>query len=583
MPREVPYAETGRFARKRTEKQIGAHQMKKTFIILLVVVLTAIAAAALWIFQGRGPSNAAALLPAETIAVASLPDLPRSAARWPKTTLAKIAGEPEMRAFLERPIQYLTAERGGTEAAGILWQLKPGRIFAAVLSLTANDATFLVGFQFWGGKSGHDLAVARLRAELSRGGPSPEVSHEQHHGVDIAWTKHQGLILYNASQGQWGFLSNNLEAIKDAIDRAAGQKKDGSLADSATYKTVVGKLAEDPDLLLYCQPKRALEVLLEVGASTGAEPIAQQVEQLRKVEAVGATTKFDEANLRDNIFVLRRNPPDIGSFNREPMKFTSQETVAYCEFVTDFRQALAAASNSVAARFPNAPFQNSKLWQLVPEAFGPDCAVSVSWPSGQLRPTGLVALQIKDQAKADESLQELLAFFPGTSVTETDGIRYYSFAALQSAFANPTLAFAQGFLVMGIDPGELHHAVQSFSSGQTLEKSPTFASALTAYKEANEVFGFLDSKAIFERGFPMLRQIIVFGAAVVPGASAVIDGSKVPETETITKHLQPIVYRQTRIPDGYLVESTGPLTMNQAAFLGAALGVWFLKPNVDGP
>ena len=147
--------------------------MKKTFIILLVVVLTAIAAAALWIFQGRGPSNAAALLPAETIAVASLPDLPRSAARWPKTTLAKIAGEPEMRAFLERPIQYLTAERGGTEAAGILWQLKPGRIFAAVLSLTANDATFLVGFQFWGGKSGHDLAVARLlshRVMVMKGG-----------------------------------------------------------------------------------------------------------------------------------------------------------------------------------------------------------------------------------------------------------------------------------------------------------------------------------------------------------------------------------------------------------------------------
>ena len=167
-------------------------------------------------------------------------------------------------------------------------------------------------------------------------------------------------------------------------------------------------------------------------------------------------------------------------------------------------------------------------------------------------------------------------------MTETDGIRYYSFAALQSAFANPTLAFAQGSGDR-IDPGELHHAVQSFSSGQTLEKSPVFVSALTAYKEANEVFGFLDSKAIFERGFPMLRQIIVFGAAVVPGASAVIDGSKVPETETITRHLQPIVYKQTRIPDGYLVESTGPLTMNQAAFLGAALGVWFLKPNVDGP
>jgi hypothetical protein len=74
--------------------------------------------------------------------------------------------------------------------------------------------------------------------------------------------------------------------------------------------------------------------------------------------------------------------------------------------------------------------------------------------------------------------------------------------------------------------------------------------------------------------------VIVFGAAVVPGASDVIDGSKLPETESIAKHLQPIVYSQTRIPEGYLVESSGPITMNQAALLGAVAGTWFLKPTV---
>jgi hypothetical protein len=70
--------------------------------------------------------------------------------------------------------------------------------------------------------------------------------------------------------------------------------------------------------------------------------------------------------------------------------------------------------------------------------------------------------------------------------------------------------------------------------------------------------------------------------AVVPGASAIIDASKLPETESIAKHLQPIVYNQTRIPEGYLVESSGPITMNQAVFLGAAVGAWFLKPTPGG-
>ena len=199
-----------------------------------------------------------------------------------------------------------------------------------------------------------------------------------------------------------------------------------------------------------------------------------------------------------------------------------------------------------------------------------------------MRPRGLIAVQIKDQAKAEESVRELLALFPQASVTELEGIPCFSFPSLQSAFANPTLALVEGFLVLGVDFGELSHSLQSLKAGETLEKSPVFAPALSAYREANEVFGYADSKLIFERGFPILRQIIVFGAAVVPGASAIIDGSKLPETDSIAKHLQPIVYNQTRLPEGYLAESSGPITMNQAVFLAAAAGAWLLKPTVGG-
>ena len=556
--------------------------MKKIFLILLAVLVLA-AASTFWIVRETGPTDAAVLLPAETVVLASLPDLPRTAARWPKTILAKIGAEPEMKAFLERPFQYLTKDRGGNEASEILWKLKPGRIFAAALSVTSNDAALIVGFQFWGGKSGHDLAVARLREELSRGGPAPDVVRENYNGVEIASSVHHGLTLYNASQGQWGFLSNNLPSLKDAIDRAAGRKKEGSLADSARYKEVLSKVAKDADLLLFCQPQSALETLLEVGSSLGAQPIPQQVEQLRKVEAIGATTTLDEANLRDRIFVLRRNPPDIGSLNHSALKFTSQETVAYFEFVTNFRQILTAASNAASTGLLSAPvIQSTRLVQLIPEALGPDCAISASWAPQQLRPTGLIAIQIRDRAKAEDSLRELLALLPEASVTELEGIRCFSFPWLQSAFANPSLAVLEDFLVLGVDPSELSHSLQSFKTGGTLEKSPIFAPALSAYRAANEVFGYADSKVIFERGFPMLRQVIVFGAAVVPGASAIIDASKLPETETIAKHLQPIVYNQIRIPEGYLVESSGPITMNQAVFLGVAAGAWFLKPTVGG-
>lgn len=551
--------------------------MKKIFVTLLAI-LVLFAAYAVWFLQEKGPVDAAELLPAETVAMASIPDLPRTASRWPKTTLAKIGAEPEMKAFLERPFQYLTKDRGGNEAAGILWKLKPGRIFTAVVSVNENDAAMLVGFQFWGGKSGHDMAVARLREELSRGGAAAEVARENYHGVEIASSSHEGHTLYNASQGQWGLLSNNLPALKDAIDRAAGRTKEGSLAQNPRYKEVLEKLLNDADLFFFCQPQSALEILLEVGSSLGAQPIPQQVEQFRKVEAIGATTLLDDTNLRDRIFVLRRNPPDIGSLKHDAIKLTSPETIAYFDFASDFRQISTAASTAITAGLVNAPsLRNSRLPQLLPEAFGPDCAISVSWAPQHMRPTGLVAIQIRDQAKADESVREVLSLCPEASISELEGIRYISFPSLQSAFANPSLALVDGFMILGVNSEELSRAMQSFKSGETLEKSPSFAAALSSYRAANEVFGYVDSKRLFERSYPLLRQVIIFGAALMPGANDIIDGSKLPETETIAKHLQPIVYNQTRIPEGYLVESSGPITMNQAVMLAAAAGASFLK------
>ena len=146
----------------------------------------------------------------------------------------------------------------------------------------------------------------------------------------------------------------------------------------------------------------------------------------------------------------------------------------------------------------------------------------------------------------------MLTLLPDAQLAESEGIRYLSFPSLQSAFVNPTIALDTDFLLLGVDPSELGQSLQASKAGESLEKSPVFSSALPAFKTANEVFGFADARLLFERGFPLLRQVIVFGAAVVPGASDVIDASKLPETGSIAKHLQPIVYSQTRIPEGYL-------------------------------
>jgi hypothetical protein len=552
--------------------------MKKVLLIVLVALIV-VAGSVFWVVRRMGVSDPALLLPAETVALVSLPDLPRSIMRWPQTTLAKIGVEPQMKAFLEKPLQYLTKQQGGDEAAGILWSLKPGRIFAAAVGVSEKEAALLVGFQYWGGKPAHDAAVARLRQEVDAGGPAAAVKTESYEGAEIAVSVHNGVTICNASHGQWGFISNNLPALKETLDRAAGRRKEGLLAENPRYKQVLSHLAGEPDLLVYVQPQTFLDALLAAGRAFGAQQIPQQIEQARLVEAVGIATKLDGANIRDTIFVLRPNPPDVGSLSPAALKITTKNTTAFFNFVVDFAQIFRAADNPALAPLARVPaLQNSQLPRLIPEAFGPDCAIALTWPEGQFKPEGALAVTVRDPAKAEACLQEVVTLFPETTVSDQAGLKYYSFPSLQSAFALPTLTLADGFLLVGLDAAEIDRVRQAIQTNDTLENSPTFASVRETFRSANEVFGYVDAKAVFERGFPFVRQIVTFGAAMMPGMSDIIDSSKIPDTETIAKHLQPIVYAQTRLADGYLVDSSGPITMNQAVLLGAGAGASFLKP-----
>ena len=549
--------------------------MKKVLTILFAVFV--IAVSAFWIWRNMGVSDAAILLPADTVALASLPDLPRSAFRWPQTALAKIGVEPEMKAFLERPFQYMTKNKGGDEAGSVLWDLKPGRIFAAVTSVSSKETGMLIGFQFWGSQKAHDSAVARLRQELSGGGKAAELTRENYEGTEITSTKHRDVTVYSASVGHWGFLANNATTIKDAVDRASGRKTEGSLAESVRYREVQAELSKSPDLLIYIQPQSAIDTLLAVGQAMGAQPEPQQVEQAKKIEAIGLTTKLDGLNIHDSIFILRQNPPDVGALNHEPMKLTSNTTIAYFNFLLDFKQYTQSAANPLlGAILRNPAAQNSPLLSLIPEAFGPECAVNISWPGEVMKPEAFLAIQIKDPAKAEEALRETMILFPESTVTEEGSARFYNFPALKTPFANPTVTMAEGYLLVGIDPGDLRRAVSALKGADTLEKSDAFAPALPAYRTANEVFGFVNIKSIFERGYPMLRPVLIFGTAFMPGASDIIDSAKLPQTEAVAKHLQPITYSQIRKKNGYLVESTGPITLNQAIVLGASAGSYMM-------
>lgn len=518
--------------------------------------------AAFLLFQRvAGPSDGARLLPAETLLYVSLNDLLRSAVRWQGTALAEIGAEPEVKAFLEKPLSKLQSDPGAGEAGGLLAGLKPTRMFLAVTAATAGRVDAAVGFQFWGGKSDFDRAVARLRKELSAG----EGSVENHAGDEIVETKHGRFSLFTAAHGRWGFLSNDVATLKSLLDRASGKSQGPSLSDSPDFQKAVGPMLAAPDLLFFARPSGAADVLLEAGRSMGAEAIPAQIDELRATQAVAGSWKLDGKLQRDAIFLLRPGSQPAESLGHKSVRFTGPDSVLYL----DFLGSLAGLPMLLKEALPDRQDAAAELAGLAAGAFGPEGAFIADWRPGQMTPSGIVALQIRDAAIAEDAVKRFITFFPEATVTEQDGVKLYSLPSVSNPFAAPTFTLTPEFLIAGINPEAVVQAAGA--AGPTIESQAAFLPALKTFQTANEAFAFLDTRMVFERAYTALRPVILFWAQVMPGASGFVDTAKLPRTETIARHLPPVIFSQQRLAEGVLIESSGPITVSQIA-AGLAAG-----------
>jgi len=541
--------------------------LKKLF--LSAALLAVLLVLAFLIFQRMaGPADGASLLPADTVFYAALTDLPRSALRWQGTALAGIGREPEVKAFLEKPLAKWLSDPGAQEAGGVLTGLKPVRVFLAMTGVSASRTDGVVGFQFWGGKKDFDVAVARLRKEL----PPGEATRESHAGDEIVSTNHGRFSLCTASHGRWGFLATDPSLLKSLLDRVSGKPSGPSLAQSGDFQTSLASSLPAPDFLFFLRPQKVVDVLLETGSSLGAEAIPGQIRELRAIEAVMGTGKMEGKLQRDAVFLLRPGGPPADSLAHKALPFTTPETVLYVDFLARF----GGLSSLLQKALPGREEAADGLAGLAASAFGPEGAVVANWPTGQMTPSAVFALEIRDPEAAADALKKFLAFFPETLVTEQDGLRLYSIPSLSNPLASPTLALTPSFLIVGLAPAVVTQSAGA--SGPTIASQPAFAPVLPAFQSANGAFAFVDSRLLFERAYNALRPVILFGAQVLPGLADTIDTTKLPQTDTIARHLPPIILSQQRSAEGVLIESSGPITVSQIA-LGLAAAAAASAPD----
>ena len=146
--------------------------MKKIFPALFVLLTIGVGGAAVYLVQkpadGGGSTAAVSYLPADTLVLLAVPDLNKTCADWKTTDLYKIWSEPEVQAFLAKPLTKLPPHAELDDAFAAAGKLGLSNLFAALTSVeeSTNEPRAVGGFQFKGTSAEVDQLLARPKAEF---------------------------------------------------------------------------------------------------------------------------------------------------------------------------------------------------------------------------------------------------------------------------------------------------------------------------------------------------------------------------------------------------------------------------------
>ena len=563
--------------------------LKKTFAasVALALIIAAGAVCFLWKRPAAlGDSKAAEFLPGDTAVFAEVVDVPRSKSRWLDTALHQIAQEPDVAAFLQKPMSMAPVD----DRVQRFLKLEPKEVFAAVTGQGAQGPKVVAGFDFTGSRHDAEGLVADLKGKLVARYPEGKSDVQKYGSSQIETFSYSGKVAATVFKGAWFFASNDLDALKGVLDRVDGQgDAKNSLKENATYQLCLGKLPKDSDAVAYANAKAkglmdGLQAMIE--AAPDVDP--SSADELKKIQAVAGAFKMDGENLRDALYVYKPGGTARTLLEFHSKEFTSPGTVFYFVTKPSMRSApaipqmpgLDATGSLAMVKTIGQILGNAGLgFDEFKKAFGPEAGVAISLDNHSPMGRWIMAVDVRDRATAQKFLDTLGGGLPKK---EIDGVRYYEFPALGRGLVRiaPVLALTDKALLCGVDIDSVSDSVkgaaQAQPGGATVDQSEDFRAAGALVVKPTDSFGYIDSRQLFESIFGPhgLGRAFLVAAAFSP-ASKYADFGKVPPAEEISRHLKPMVYSQSTDENGSLTESVGPVTFTEfLCGLGMGGGVY---------
>ena len=547
--------------------------------ILLLIIAVAVAASAGWYYwnfsERISSSPIAGILPRNTIFFAHMPDFNRTRDEWRQSDIYQLYNEPAVQDFLRKPLGNVQTSKALSTLQEIE-QLEAENAFFALTSIDENTPSLLGGFRYRCSQEEAERVIGKWHATLLEQRPGNKQEKLQYQGHEIDLVTAAPFTLATTFDRPWFFAATNVDELKALLDRAdrrASNSKETLDKDEA-YRLAISHRPSNYAAFFYLQPKAFSERLAALRAAVRSSPTPGETTMLEKMKCIAGSTRFENGKIRDVLFLGMPTLENDDTLNRFSLTLGTKETFFYLATLLNIGEKMEtfsqAATLSGAVR---KVFQDFATNGIAPDdwkaAFGLELGALADWPASAHWPSLLITLPVRNSARAGKIIESFTRSDEGAiwTQTEKDGVRYFSKRSAATLVAvTPTIALSDRILIAGFNPVSVEEAVKrSASSSSELSSTQTYKSVERLVPAPTNFFSYVDMALLYSRLDASLRPMLLMAAAFMPAITGSVDLGKIPSPEVITKHLSPIVSSQRYERDGYVIESLGPITLDQAA------------------
>ncbi len=577
--------------------------MKKIVIVFLLLVTVVTLALVYFTFTRPAP-HAVDLLPDSTLVFLDIPDFSRSRDDFFKTELYALWEEPEVQAFLKKPLTALREspshpgkDSGNAAILDFALNSAQGEVFLGVTHVTVLPS-LNVGLVV-GADTGHKRLQAltglyKLEGSLKKANPDGDFEDKNYLGVKYTlWQITPDLPICHAFFNSLVVFTFGEDTMRDMIASYTGQVPPNfkPLSTSRRFANAQQHAARNYNFLGYVNVEQVLGLF---GPLLAFSPQTSGVfQKLDGMDASAFSMTFLDRGVQDVGFLSysRNAPKPKPPTPQKTLALTSPDTLFYsvasADLATFYEQGMQALSQSgtpsmmlSVGQFQQAlRAHNIHMREDILQQFGPETAVIASWRTGARSPDVAFVAEIAHEDKLRPALDNAMNALKQSALgndelapwdeTESAGHTLRT-VRVGAGLLAPTYTTTSQFFILANTPDYARELLaHATASKPTLAASAVYQESIKRVPANGSSYGYADLRGLFEPLYAITKS-----AASQIGTNEFVDMDKLPQTETISKHLFPFVSATVSEPGQVTATSFSPVGKSMVMIAGAGAGIW---------